>query len=84
MKKSGFGLSLPATPPVIAEDLVSSETSQGFVVSSKPFSHGRKQTRFQDAQIYSQHEFSQNLSAMDIKHQTLFYQHWKKRPVSLT
>lgn len=78
MKKSGFGFSLPDTPPVRAEDLISSEILQGFVVSSKPFSRGRKQTHFQDAQIYSQQKFFQNLSAMDTKHQKHFYQCWKK------
>lgn len=57
------------------EDLIFSEIPQGFVVSSKPFSHGRKHTHIH---IYSQHEFFQNLSAMDTKHQTHFYQHWKK------
>lgn len=31
---------------VIAEDLISREVPQGFVVSSKPFSRGRKQTHF--------------------------------------
>lgn len=77
-KKSGFNFSLPDTPPVIAEDLIYSETLQGFVVSSKPFSCGRKQTHFQYAETCSQHEFFQNLSAMDTKQQTHFYQLWKK------
>lgn len=78
MKKSGFEFSLPDTPPDTVEDLISNEIPQDFVVSSKPFSRGRKQTHLRDAQIYPQHEFFQNLSAMDTKHQTQFYQHWKK------
>lgn len=78
MKWSGFRSLLPATLPVIEEDLIPREIPQGFGGSSKPFSCGRKQTNSQDAQIYSQHEVFENLCVMDTKDQTLLLQQWKK------
>lgn len=78
MKRSGFRSLLPATLSVIEEDLISNEIPRVFADFSKPFSRGRKQTNFQDAEIYSQREVFQNLSVMDTKHQTLFLQQWKK------
>lgn len=78
MKWSGFRSLLPATLPVLEEDLTSREIPQGFGGSSKAFCCGREQTNSQDAQIYSQHEVFENECVMDTKHQTLLPQQWKK------